>query len=144
MTSLAIVRRQELTQVGRKSVSVYGFRHDLMEEHLVWHLTQMSNKWCSVECMARTMFGRNTETNRTGVRKRMANAFRTLLSKRGLLLVIEYDVSPTGHGKIKACKLFESGEGAERQYAKHQVERMEQRKQMNEEQVARALSVINR
>lgn len=132
-TQLKVVRRQELTKVGRKSVSTLGYRNDLVEEHLRWHLTQMSNKWCSVDCMARTMFGRTSETNRAGIRKRIANTFRTLLTRSGLFLVIEYDNSTEGHGKIKAVKLFEAGNGAEGQYAMHQIERMALRQQITED-----------
>lgn len=140
---LKVVHRQELAKVGKKTVSVMGYRNDLAEEHLRWHLTKMSNKWCSVDCMARLMFGRASEENRKRVRTRIATTFRWLLDS-GLFLVIEYDDSPEGHGKIKAVKLFESGAGAEGQYAEHQVERMVRRQQLNEETRKQALKALGR
>lgn len=144
LTKLKVIHRAELAKIGKKSVSIQGYRNDLVEEHLQWHFTQMSNKWCSIECMAKTMFGRNTETNRAGIRKRMAATFRTLLERRSLFLVIEYDASTDGHGRIKACKLFEDGAGVEGEYALRQIERMTQRRQITEEMRDRALSVIGK
>jgi len=141
-TALKVVRKQELTQVGKKAVSIRGYRNDYVEEHLRWHLTQMSNKWCSVNCMARTMFGRASEENRSRIRRRIANTFRVLLMRSRLFLVIEYDNSTDGHGKIKAAKLFEAGDGAEGQYAVHQIERMAQRQQITEEMRVNALVAI--
>ena len=141
MSKLAVIHRKELTTVEKKTVSVYGWRQDLAEDHLNWHLTQRSNKWCSVECMARTLFQRNMPSNRAAVRKRIAPLFRGLLA-RGLLLVIEYDASPDGHGKIKACKFFESGDGSEVEYAKHQVERMRQRNALSIELSEKAIAIL--
>lgn len=141
-TAVKLVRRQELTTVGKKSVSILGYRNDLVEEHLRWHLTQMSNKWCSVDCMARTMFGRASEENRARVRRRIANTFRVLLIRSKLFLVIEYDNSTDGHGKIKAAKLYEAGTGAEGQYAINQIMRMAQRQQITEEMRTKALEAV--
>jgi len=143
-TALKIVRQQhaELVTVGKKSRSMQGYRNDLVEEHLHWHLTQMSNKWCSTDCMARTLFGRNSEENRKKVRSRMGLAFRFLLLRSGTFLVIEYDDSPKGHGKIKAMKVFESGSGMEGQYAQHQIKRMTDRQQLTEDMRVQALVAI--
>jgi hypothetical protein len=107
-SALRVSKRPELTTIGERRVSTLGWRQDLVEDHLKWHLTQLSKKWCGVDCMAKTMFNRNTETNRGAVRKRIAPLFRTLLG-RGLFLVIEYDATPGGHGKISACKIYELG-----------------------------------
>jgi hypothetical protein len=141
-TQLKVIHRQELTKVGKKTVSSFGFRNDLAEEHLRWHLTQMSNKWCSIDCMARLMFGRASPQNRMGIRKRIRNTFRVLLD-RGVFLVIEYDNSTNGHGKIKAIKLFEIGVGgAEGEYAVHQINKMAQRMQITDEMRVKALAAI--
>lgn len=141
--SLKIVKQpHELVQVGKKTVSVFGYRNDLAEEHLRWHLTQMSNKWCSVDCMAHVMFGRRSEENRSRVRRRVGQTFKFLLLRSRLFLVIEYDDSAGGHGKIKAMKLYEAGSGIEGQYALHQIDRMAQRQQMSEEMRVQALVAI--
>jgi hypothetical protein len=140
-TALKVVRRQELTTVGKKSVSIFGYRNDLIEEHLRRHLTQVSNKWCSVDCAARAMFGRSSPANREGIRKRIRSTFRELLN-RGLFLVIEYDDTPGGRGKIKAMKLFETGIGIEAEYAAGQIERMSRRQQLSAELKEKALLAI--
>lgn len=143
-TDLKVIKlpTKELTVIGKKAVSIFGWRHDLAEEHLKWHLSQRTNAWCSVECMARTLFQRNTPTNREGVRKRMGRLFRVLL-ERGLFLVIEYDFSAEGHGKIMACKLFEKAAGAETQHAIEQIERMRKRKMISDELWQRAINLLD-
>lgn len=141
--ALRVIHNSEkLIEIGKRSISAYGYTNEGVEAHLCWHLTQLpSKKWCSPDCMSRTMFGRNTDNGRRGVRKRIANTFRVLL-KRGLFLAIEYDASPSGHGEIMAFKLFENGEGAESQYALAQIERMTRRRKLSEEMRERALQVI--
>ena len=141
-TALKVVHSNaELVTVGKRALSTSGYRLDLVELHLLDHLKGLSDKWCNPGCMARTMFGRNTETGRKGIRKRIAKTFKVLLH-RGMFLVIEYDVTPNGHGQIKAFKIFEDGAGAESQYALSQIERMTLRKQVTEEMREKALSVI--
>lgn len=141
MNQVTIAHRKELTTIAKKTVSIFGWRRDLAEDHFAWHLTQLSHKWCAVECMARTMFQRNSESNRAAVRKRIAPLFRQLLSQ-GALLVIDYDASSDGHGKIKACKLFEAGDESEVDYAKHQVERMRQRNVLSKEPSEKATAIL--
>lgn len=142
-TALKIVKQKhaELVKIGKKAHSVQGYRKDLAEEHLLGHLTQMSNKWCSVDCMARIMFGRNSEENRNKIRKRIGPAFRYLLG-HGKFLVIDYDDSRKGRGRIRAMKFFEGGAGAEGQYALHQIERMTARQKMSEEMRVQALALV--
>jgi len=139
---LKIVRRAELTKIGKKEVSTKGFRIDLMEQHLHGHLKQMSNKWCTVDCLARCMLGRTSETNRVAIRKRIGWAFKALLERYNLFLVIDYDPVPSKHRKIKAVKLYESGMGAEGQYALGQLQRMAARQKMSEEMRQHALTII--
>ena len=137
---IRVIKRQELTKIGNRHVSACGRHHYLAEEHLDWHLAQaMSKKWCSVGCMARTMFQRNTLANRTAVRQRIAPLFKALL-KRDKFLVIEYDQSD--HGKINACKILEGTDQLEKQYAMSQLERMRKRGQMNEETFQHANEVV--
>lgn len=139
--ALQPVKRFALTKVGQRSVSLYGYRIDLVEDHLKSHLgRKASKKWCDPSCLAKTMFGRSTETNRDGIRKRTHNAFRALL-KRGLFLVIEYG-DGRAHGKIQAFKLFERAEGVEIQNAAEQLKRMMQRKLINEETLLQAREII--
>jgi len=139
-SALKVVKRPELVTVGNRTVSTFGWRYDLAEDHLKWHVGQLSKKWCAVDCMARTMFGRNTESNKTAVRKRIAPLFKSLL-EHGQFLVIEYDATSRGHGKITAFKVYETNI-QEEQYARSQVERMRKRGKVNEETFLRALGVL--
>ena len=136
-----VIKRPELTTVGNRQVSACGWRHVLAEDHLDWHLSQRSQKWCSVGCMSKTLFQRDIKANRAAVRKRVAPLFNKLL-ERGLFLVIEYDATPSGHGKIKACKLFEKTDRAELEYAQSQVTRMLKHRQLKEEMYQRAMDAI--
>lgn len=140
--NIAVIKKPELVEVGTRAVSVHGWRYDLAGEHLKWHVAH-KNKACSVECMARTMFSRNTPTNCDRVRKNIAPLFRKMLAA-GMFVVIEYDHSPTGHGKIKACKIFdvESASEKDRQEAAFQLERMRKRRQVTEDAENRALAIL--
>jgi hypothetical protein len=141
-TALQVVRRSELVKIGKKSRSLVGYRSSLVEEHLHWHLSQMSNKWCSVSCMARTIYGRNSEDNCDKIRKHGAAAFKYILLKSRRFLVIEYDDSTKGHGRIKAMKLYEGGDGGEGTHAQFQIDRMESRRQITEYMRQQALTII--
>lgn len=140
--TLRVAKRAQLTRIGNRAVSTLGYRNDLVEEHLKWHLgLTVSKKWCTVSCLATTFFGRNSEANRKEIRGRMARTFKVLLS-RGLFLVVEYDATRDGHGKIVACKLFERHDGLEAEYAHSQIERMRHRRQITEETWQRAMEVL--
>ncbi len=142
-SAIKVVKRPELITVGDRKVSTFGWRQDLAEDHLKGHLGQEKKRWCAVECMARTMFGRNTDFNRAAVRKRIAPLFRSLV-ERGMFLVKEYDDTPRGRGKITAFKLYETetDDVQATQYALSQVERMRKRGEHNEETLQRAVSIL--
>jgi hypothetical protein len=136
-TALARVSRMpSLTKVGDRKVSLLGFRVHLAIEHLQDHLVS-KNPWCDIGCMARTMFGRNTESNRARIRRSVRLVFKALLDQR-VFLVISYD--PTNHGRIEAMKLYQGG-GHETEHAMLQLRRMLKRKQLTDDlfQSARAL-----
>jgi hypothetical protein len=142
-TKLKVIQKPELIVVKGREVSANGWHHYLAEQHLNWHLTQPeSGKWCDVECMAKTMFRRNSPDNCMKVRKRMPSLFRVLLG-RNRLMVIEYDFAKDGHGKIIACKLFEaSTAGMEHQHALTQLERMQKRMMLSQELRERMVALI--
>lgn len=116
-----------LVTIGNKTVNVTGSWNALMViQHLKDHLADLSprKKWCTVECMAKTMFLRNSEDNRGRVRKAVAPTFKKLL-KLGMFLAIEYNGS---HRAITAMKIYEESGGAnEQKAAEEQLNRMRAR-----------------
>jgi hypothetical protein len=141
-TKLRVVQRPELIAVGKRSVSPSGWHHYPAEEHLNWHLTEpQSGKWCRVECMAKTMFLRNTPANCTKVRARLPNLVKRLIA-RNRLLVIEYDAARDGHNKMIACKIFEASGELERDHARRQLDRMHKRIAFSQEMRGRMLALI--
>lgn len=140
-SALQIANHVELVKVGDRSVSAHGFRVDLVRQHLEEHLTG-EQKWCEVGCLAKTMFGKNIESNRKQIRRRIAPTFISLLSKYGAFLVIQYDLTKKGRGKILAVKLYEHGDGAERQYANLQLDRMHRRRQVTTQIMEQAQMVL--
>lgn len=135
-----------LVKIHDRSVSVQGFRHPLMEEHLTEHLGLLSEQWCEIGCLARTMFGKNIPANRTAIRKRLRRAWNYFLD-RDVLLVIEYEPRGYGHnGESKAVKLFcqtdLSEPSAERQYAEVQLERMKKRREITGGRYIKACALL--
>ena len=118
-------RGPELVEVGTRMISSGGWSVPLLEEHLRVHLGQgLSQRWCSVGCLARTFFGRNTPAHREAVRHRLSRAFRLLLLRRDLFLVIEYEQGKGTHGAAVACKLLQTENELERQHARVTLKRM--------------------
>jgi hypothetical protein len=144
-TQLTVVKaKPELVTVRNRSVSPYGFRHTLMADHLENHLASLSNQWCEVGCLARTMFQRNSEANRKAVRQRLAGAFRWFLD-HGLFLVIEYESIGKGHhGESKAVKIYrrESQLQIEFQTAEMQLERMLRRREISQDRYNKAMEIL--
>lgn len=132
----------ELVEIGERRISTRGWALELFLQHLQEHLARPNGKWCDVACMARTMWGRNTPTNRAAVRRSAARGFRGCLL-RGLFVVIEY-AGPEHHGQILAWKLFDraTADDAERQHASEQLARMQRRRELSSELVAKAGELI--
>ena len=134
----------QLAKVGDRHVSMVGWSMATVADHLRTHDIEEApeDKWCSVECMARTMFQRNTEENRQKVRERVRGLFRALLTQ-GYFMVIAYDESPGGRGKIVACRILsDTPTEQEVQAADRQLERMRSRKEVSEELFAQAHALI--
>lgn len=144
-TELSVVKpKPELVTIKNRSVSPYGFRHALMRDHLEEHLASLRKQWCEVGCLARTMFGRNSEVNRRAVRQRMSFAFKWFLDK-GIFLVIDYEIYGGGHhGEAKALKIYmPSGQlTLELQSAKSQIDRMLRRKEITQERYDKARKIL--
>ena len=142
---LVRVQAPKLAQIGERHVSMIGWSLSTVTDHLKTHLVEeeAEEKWCSVDCMARTMFQRKTDANVKRVRERIRGLFRALL-EQGEFMVIRYDNAPSGRGRILACKLLRS-ENDEREMASAniQLERMHGRKEVSDEVFRRALSVID-
>lgn len=138
-SELRVVQPLELTKIGDRSVSARGWRIPLVRQHLEEHGL---SEWCTVECLARTMFQRNTASNREEVRSRVSKAFTTLLDRDGLFMVIDYDKSRSGHGKILAVKLYNATDESEKQAAAEQLDRMARRKELVGERLDRAKALL--
>jgi hypothetical protein len=142
---LTVVKNKpELVEVKNRSVSAYGFRHTLMNDHLQQHLESLRKQWCEVGCLARTMFQRNSEANRKQVRQRMAGAFRWFLD-RGIFLVIDYEIFGNGHhGEMKAIKIYQPSAQLtiEFESAQSQVKRMLRRREISQERYDKAVQLI--
>lgn len=142
-TALRVVKPQHLTKVGTRMISTVGFRVDLVLQHLEWHrlLENPRQRWCEVGCLAKTIFHRNDEHNRKCVRSRMARVVRDALDRYQRLVVLEYGDRGT-HGKIQAMKIYDGGEGLERQCAMHQLDRMRSRRQLTDRMLETALRLM--
>jgi len=142
---LTVVKtKPELVTVRNRSVSPYGFRHALMADHLEEHLGSLRKQWCEIGCLARTMFGRNSDVNRKAVRQRMSFAFRWFLD-RGIFLVIDYEAHGAGHhGEAKALKIYKPSAQLtlELQSAHSQIDRMLRRKEITQERYDKALQIL--
>jgi len=136
---MELVKKREstvaLVEVGHRHLSVHGWRQRVVEEHLLEHTSaKLSERWCSVGCMARIIFGRSSEANRQRVRQRLPRLFRILLNARRFL-VIEYSQDRRDHGKAMAFKLL-GAEGIEREElhaARYQIDRMARRRELTGE-----------
>lgn len=140
----ALKKKLELVEVKNRQVSPYGFRHTLMQEHLEKHLGQVSNQWCEIGCLTRTMEGRNSETNRRAMRKRLTFAFKWFLD-RGIFLVVDKEPHGQGHhGEAKAVKIYtQTGQMTlELQAAQEQLERMVRRREISQERCIRAREIL--
>jgi hypothetical protein len=141
MGDLALIKsknKPELVTVKDRSVSAHGFRHVLMYDHLVEHLGSVRKPWCTIGCMARTMFGRNTDSNRKAMRQRLSAAFRWHLD-RDVFLVIEYDQG--AHGRANAVKIYSSAQ-IEFQFAQDQLEKMLRRREISNARYSKAKQIL--
>ena len=132
---IAVVKpKPTLVQIGKRKISTIGFRHDLLEEHLLLHQGWLSKQWCDLVCGAQTFFQKATKENQRQFGIRVYRAWNEMY-RRGHFLVIEF--APMGgrtHGEVLACKFYVAGEsGAEQQAAAIQLERMKKRRQVSEE-----------
>jgi hypothetical protein len=133
----------EVAGAGSRKGSLRGWARVLVEEHLEAHIKgQVSGQWCAVECMARTMFGRNTPKNRKAVRKGLVRAFRDLLRSNRFLVIDYAPMKGKTHGEALACKIYDpKGAEDQRECSEHQLAKMLRRGQINADllETARAL-----
>jgi hypothetical protein len=140
-TAIRTIKRPELVTIGKRTISVGGWKTGNVETHLRWHATlQPSRQWCKIECLARTMYGQNRAQSREDTRKRIARTFKLFLEQK-LFLVIEY-AGP--HGQISAVKLHDSKTDSisEKQFAERQLQRMKNNHEVNLEAWHKALEII--
>lgn len=131
------VVQPDLINIGPRTLSTRGFRHDVLLEHLT-----LNAEWSDIGTLARVFLGRNTETNRAAMRRRLPTAFRWFLD-RDCFLLIEYAQHNGGlHGKALAVKLYRGQQGLERQHAGEQIERMRKRKEINTQKFERAQQLL--
>lgn len=138
-TALKLVDPQPLMNIGERSISTQGWTMNAAEAHLHLHLGDENSKWCDSGCMARTMFLRNSESNRGEVRRRIAR-LRSELLTRGRFLVVEYG-GP--RGRISRFKLFEvGGDAREKIAAQLHLERLVARQEVNAEQAQQVRDLL--
>jgi hypothetical protein len=136
-TAIQKATQPALINIGPRTLSVRGFRHDALAEHLA-----LNKEWSDIGTLARIFLGRNTESNRSGIRNRLPRAFRWFLDKNCFLL-IEYAQHGNGfHGKALAVKLYQGQQGLEREHAGEQLERMRRRKEINTQKFERAQQLL--
>ena len=140
--ALVVKEDSRLVKVGDRTLSLVGWTVASAKEHLLAHLDEdnSDHQWCDVPCFARTMFGRNTPTARESIRRRLPALFRSLLTE-GVFVVISHDVRE--HGKATAAKILTASAGTiDRQYAEHQLKRMEARRQISEQKLQLAQQLL--
>ena len=133
-----IEKDSPLITVGNRTISKQGWTIRAAEAHLLGHLLDEHGKWCEDACMAKVMFGRNSDSNRYEVRRRMSR-LRNMLLERGKFLVVEYD-----RGKIERFKMFEAGgDQEERALAKERVNQLLERNEVSAEQAQRIQKILD-
>lgn len=142
-TALRVIKPQYLTKVGSRLISTVGFRVDLVLQHLEWHrlLENPRQRWCTVDCMAKTIYHRKDESNRKRIRERMAKVVRDSLDRYQRLVVLEY-ADRSKHGKIQAMKIYDGGDGLERQCAMFQIDRMRKKRFLTDRMLETAMHLM--
>ncbi len=134
----------KLAQIGRREVSLVGWSQIVATAHLNAHIGKEDSeaRWCSMECMARTMFAKATEKNVRAARKKIAG-LRHALVDRGIFLVVRYDETPNGRCRILACRIH-TRDADERVgvAARDQLERMRERNEVSEIYYQKALELL--
>jgi hypothetical protein len=151
----AVRPRPSLVEMNGRQVSQIGFSTYLLEDHLRHHAVQKVREkdaagqrdvvrigtWCSISCLARTMYLRDTPTNRKKARKALPRAFRTLLL-RGIFVVFDYEPRIKGHGgsgEIKQVKLFDGhGDTVEDQCVRFQLTKRRKPLRLSQQLMRRA------
>jgi hypothetical protein len=143
---LAKIEESKLAHIGKRQVSMVGWSLGTVTDHLLTHLVEPDpiDRWCDVDCMARTMFQRKTDGNIKRVRQRIRGLFRALL-EQGRFMAIRYDDAPSGRGRILACKILtEEHNEADVIAANRQIERMYERKELSDVALTRAHDIVCR
>jgi len=119
--------RATLEKIGGRDVSLKGFKHDYLEQHLDNHLFRKeADQWCGPDCLAKVMFGQNTAAHRKGIRGRLSRAFRVMLARRRVMVVEFAPRSGKHHGEAIGFKFFTEGDtGAARQAMRSRLAKMQ-------------------
>lgn len=135
-----------LFKVGKRAVSLRGYRSDLMQEHLENHLLEApSKRFCPISCAARTMYGRDTPSHRDSIRRQLPRLFRRFL-QQGRVLSIEY--APHGgahHGEAQAMKIWQKqddGASGETQFVALQIKRKQRRLKLTQDDLSRVYEIL--
>ena len=128
-----------LITVGSRTISKHGWTIPAAEAHLHIHLGKEDDKWCDVGCMAKTMFLRNSDSNRLEVRRRVSR-LRSMLLEKGQFLIVEYG----DRGKIKCFKIFEiNGDPSEGLMVQSQLARMLDRNEVTAERARQIQNLLD-
>jgi len=126
----------ELVTIKDRERSLVGWKRSLAKVHLDTHLAK--NSWCSVDCMAATIFGRVSEQNRKAIRQRLRGLAGYLI-EHSQFLVVQY----TGkHGRAEKIKAYTGNTAEERQAAISQLDRMRTRGEISAANYEKARRVI--
>lgn len=142
--SVLKMRPDHITVVGEgkkaRKVSTVGFRTPIAYTHLLEHLEHVEpkDKWCTTDCFARSIFGKNTQNNREESRSRMGYLFRVLLPQ-DIFLLLDYS---DPHRAIAAAKILDPESEADRVAARIQIDRLVSKNKLYGEllDIARRLS----
>ena len=136
-TEQTIAKRTKpmLVQDGKRLVpSDRQFHPELAAQYIRDHGGR--TRWVDIGELARTFYMRDSKSNCIRIRKRMYRIWNALLED-GLLLV--YEIQRAG---IRAVKIFDAQSPDERQYVHARLQRMEKQRFLKNEQVNKALLLV--
>lgn len=140
-TTTVVKRGDSIVRIGRRDYSLVGWKFEAVELHVLNH--QGKGTWCDIPCLARTFFGRDTQTNRKAVRRRLFRINGRMIDRRRFL-VIEYATTTNGKsGEAQRVKIYEGKTEGERQAALSQLDRMRRRREVSETNYTKALSILS-
>jgi hypothetical protein len=120
-----------------------AFTNIKLFNHLLEHLHQPKNKYCSIHCMTKEFEGRSYEGSRAKMRQRLSTFQRWAREEMETLIVVP-KASGNGHGEALAAKIFDPlvADDHDRELVADDLNRARQRKEITEETYEKKFNLV--